>query len=209
MEPSVNHTFKKIHVDTKWRSDSAPPQRRASAQHATHTRHAASARDHATPDPAQCTARPQHHAQHDPALQTHNMRQNTPANSTLHTAHGTAGPIGRLVTTGPRVPLPRAQNLACAAVPESPSTQNAMAQMQTTHSPAPSACQTRSPTSSRSPAATQRAQPSLMSARHAQVPARARTRRARTARPAQARRGSFRSRKWGVKATCMPIAICA
>ena len=61
-----------------------PLQRRARAQHATRARRPASARKHASPDPAPCTARPQHRTQHDPAL--HNTHYATKHNNTQHTA---------------------------------------------------------------------------------------------------------------------------
>ena len=50
-------------------------------------RHPASAREHAAPDPAPRTARPQYHAQHDPALQ--NTQHATKHSTKQHTAHYT------------------------------------------------------------------------------------------------------------------------
>ena len=180
------------------RDGGSTPGRRA-APHAPSTQHARDA-----PPPHASTrhqtphhARPDHNAAHNTPLycKTHNMRQNTAPSSTMHIAHGPAGPTSRLDIAGHPAPPLRAQNRACAAVREGPSTQNAQAQMRTGHSAAPSACQTRPPTSSRSPAPTQRALPSLPSARHAHAPSRARARRARTAQQAPTQSGSFRSRK--------------
>ena len=51
----------------KWRSDSAPPQRRARAQHATPEPPPAPAREHAAHDPARITAHQSHIAQHSTA----------------------------------------------------------------------------------------------------------------------------------------------
>ena len=50
-----------------WRSDSAPPQRRARAQHATPEPPPAPAREHAAHDPARITAHQSHIAQHSTA----------------------------------------------------------------------------------------------------------------------------------------------
>ena len=139
------------------------------------------------------------------------MRQNSTANSTQHTPHGPSGPIGRLGAAGPRAPTQRAQNRTCASAHEGYSTHDPTSTQTSASDPswAHSTCYTHSHAACRSPVTSRHALPSLLSAQHAHTPAGARTSRARTARPAHARRGSFRSRKWGVKATRMPIAFCA
>ena len=174
--------------------------RARSAAHAPSTRHARDARlPHAsTRHLTLHHARPDHNIARSMTLhcKTHIMRQNTAANSTQHAAHSPNSPIGRPTASGPRAPTPRAQNRACAPVHRGHSTKQAPAKVRSGPSWAHSTCYAHYHAACRSPATSRHALPSLMSAQHAHAPAGARTSRARTARPAQARRGSFRSRKW-------------
>ena len=175
----------KRHVDTEWRSDSAPPQRRARAQHATRTRHPASAREHATPDPAPCTARPPQHAQHDPAK--HNTHCATKHSSTQHTACCTKSKLSHRPPHSRQTP---GTDAACAkshACVGALRLQHQICTPKVRSGPswAHNTCCTLSHAACWSLVTSRRALPSLPCARHAPAPARAHTSRARTAPAAE------------------------
>ena len=75
----------------KWRSDSAPPQRRARAQHATPEPPPAPAREHEAHDPARITAHQSHIAQHSTATCIQHLAQHHTQSKHSHTHHLPSG----------------------------------------------------------------------------------------------------------------------